>query len=82
VKQLDVLPAARKPALFSVFCFERAQPGSPSAEPEHARLLARDEQGRRSPDALALRRFFDLPVPTSEPPSPRVRPRGQAPEAR
>jgi tRNA1(Val) A37 N6-methylase TrmN6 len=76
VASCDVIAGAGKPALFAVWTLVRAgaQPAACVREPA---FVARDAQGRRTPEALALRRFFDLPVPSAEAPSPKLRERSQ-----
>lgn len=66
VRKRDVVPrAGRKGPLFTVWTFARE--GTLREEPP---LIARDQDGGRTPMAHALRRFFDLPVNLGEPPSP------------
>ena len=86
---LPVVPAAGKPALFSVWQLGAAagtsieQPaGSPveqsaSSPVEQSPFVARDGLGARSEASLALRCFFGLPTNRAERPSPRLRARGQ-----
>lgn len=72
VRQRDVVPrAGHKGALFTVWTFARSD-ARPEAPPHvvEAPLVARDENGGRTEEAHALRRFFDLPVNEAEPPSP------------
>jgi len=77
IARLDIVPAPDKPALFSVFSLQAAGEAARPCE-RLPPLLARDARGARTPAALSLRAFFDLPLPPSEPPSPRVRRRTQA----
>jgi tRNA1(Val) A37 N6-methylase TrmN6 len=74
--RLDIVPAPDKPALFSVFSLQAAPEVVEPCE-RLPPLLARDARGARTPEALSLRAFFELPLP-AEPPSPRVRPRAQS----
>jgi len=63
----DVIPrAGRKGALFTVWTIGRTRANALTEAP----LIARDQDGGRTPMAHALRRFFDLPVNEAEPPSP------------
>lgn len=72
---LDVVPRATQVgALFTVWSLEHATPGVARAR-GHEIFLARDASGARTEEARAVRRFFDLPLPDDEPPSPRLRPR-------
>lgn len=73
----QVWPAAqRKGPLFTVSCLERASGrGCEEREP----FVARGADGRRGALALELRRFFDLPSPDDEAPSPPLRARSQKP---
>lgn len=77
-----VVPAASyKEPLFSVWTLRRLD--APDALHDPAALVelpafhARDASGGRTEAARALRRFFDLPLPEDEAPSPRQRARGQ-----
>jgi hypothetical protein len=76
VERLDVVPALGKPALFSVFTLVK-DGGAGAICVRDCNFVARDAHGRRTGEALALRRFFDLPAAEHEAPSPRRRPRGQ-----
>jgi hypothetical protein len=53
--------------------------GSVASCHDHEPFVARLADGRRGPLALELRRFFDLPSPEDEAPSPPQRTRGQRP---
>ncbi len=75
--RLDVVPSAHKPALFSVFTLRRAGAAGAGVLRHEPPLFARDAHGARTEQALALRRFFDLPVAADEAPSPRRRARGR-----
>jgi tRNA1(Val) A37 N6-methylase TrmN6 len=79
VQRLDVVPAVGKAALFSVFTLEKAEPGRAGAAVcvRVADFVARDAEGRRTRETLALRRFFDLPAAEHDAPSPRLRLRAQ-----
>ena len=79
VARLDVVPAAGKGALFSVWTLLPLAAAVGVACVRAPDFVARDAHGRRSPQALALRRFFDLPVPEHEPASPQLRVRSQHP---
>lgn len=71
----QVWPAAgRKGALFTVSCLERGS-GRPCRE--HEPFVARETDGRRGALSLELRRFFGLPSPDAEAPSPQLRARSQ-----
>jgi tRNA1(Val) A37 N6-methylase TrmN6 len=76
VSRLDVVPAAGKGALFSVFTLVHAGSGSDRCE-QAPDFVARDAHGRRTEEALALRRFFGLPAAEHDAPSRRLRPRSQ-----
>lgn len=66
IRRRDVIPrAGHKGALFTIWTF--AHEGQLVVEPP---LVARDENGARTEEAHALRRFFDLPVNENEPASP------------
>jgi tRNA1(Val) A37 N6-methylase TrmN6 len=78
VRRMDVVPVAQRPALFTVFTLARASDVATVACEWACELVARDEDGRRTAAALELRAFFDLPLPITEPPSPRLRARTQA----
>ncbi|HEY8429101.1 MAG TPA: methyltransferase [Sandaracinaceae bacterium] len=70
-RRRDVVPrAGRKGPLFTVWTLA-GEDVELVVEPP---LVARDEGGGRTPEAHALRRFFDLPVNEAEPPSPGARP--------
>lgn len=75
VHTLAIVPrATRADALFTVWSLEHATPHV--ARERHDEIfLARDAAGARTPDARAVRRFFDLPLPDDEAASPRLRPR-------
>lgn len=73
VRSLEVVPAEPKPPLFTVWTLARAAARNPAISAQPARLVARDAHGGRTPEALALRRFFDLEASTGEQPSPRRR---------
>jgi tRNA1(Val) A37 N6-methylase TrmN6 len=75
VQRMDVVPAAGKPALFSVFTLRHAEHATACERAPD--FVARDAGGARSAQALELRRFFDLPLPVGEAPSPRLRARRQ-----
>ncbi len=77
VARLDVVPAAGKGALFSVWTLLPAAATASMTFVRAPDFVARDAAGRRSAQALALRRFFDLPVPEHEPASPQLRVRTQ-----
>jgi tRNA1Val (adenine37-N6)-methyltransferase len=75
----DVIAGEGKPALFAVWTLARAAHATAgglrfSREPP---FVARDAGGARTAEAIALRRFFDLPAPECEPPSPQLRARSQ-----
>jgi tRNA1Val (adenine37-N6)-methyltransferase len=78
VRRMDVVPLARRPALFTAFTLARASDVATVACERACELVARDGDGRRTAAALELRAFFDLPLPITEPPSPRLRARTQA----
>jgi len=77
LQQTDVVPIAEhKGPLFSVFVLCRA--AGHDRQPAQTRaVVAREHDGRRSPQALAWRRFFDLPADPAETASPRIRVRSQ-----
>jgi tRNA1Val (adenine37-N6)-methyltransferase len=76
----QVWPAAqRKAALFTVSCLGRAAAGAGRGCEEREPFVAREADGRRGALALELRRFFDLPSPADEAPSPQLRARQQRP---
>lgn len=80
IARLDVVPAAGKAALFSVFTLVgAAHAGAGGACVRAPDFVARDAAGRRTAEALALRRFFGLPAPEHEAASPRLRARTQRP---
>jgi tRNA1(Val) A37 N6-methylase TrmN6 len=62
----DVVPRAGKGALVGVWTFTPCEGGFV----HHPDLVARDEQGARTPVQHALRAFFGLSIRESEPPSP------------
>jgi len=74
-----VWPAARyKRPLFCVWTLSPS--GGVAESAPVARLpdfVARDREGRRTPDSRGLRRFFDLDIDAGEPASPRMRSRSQ-----
>ena len=77
VQQLDVVPRATDAsALFTVWSLEHAAANATPAGRAEI-FLARDVSGARTEDARAVRRFFDLPLPDDEAPSPRTRPRSR-----
>lgn len=72
----DVIPREGKPALFTIWTLAPNAEGTRSERWEQrTALIARDRRGARTEAALALRRFFGLPVREDEPPSPPLRPR-------
>ncbi|MFI5308781.1 MAG: methyltransferase [Polyangiales bacterium] len=75
--RMDVVPAPRKPALFSVFSLAHAAHAAARRCERLPAFFARDERGARTPEALAVRSFFDLPLPLAEAPSPQQRARSQ-----
>ncbi len=70
LRRRDVIPrAGKKGPLFGVFTFAGGAEHPDSFE--HSKpLVARDEDGGRTPAAHDLRRFFGLPVNEAEAPSP------------
>jgi tRNA1Val (adenine37-N6)-methyltransferase len=67
VRRRDAVPrAGKKGALFSIYTVSRQARAFEHAEP----WIARDEDGARSADYLAVRAFFGLTPRTDEPPSP------------
>jgi hypothetical protein len=75
---MDVRPIAHdKPALFSVFTLQRLQDEADTRCRQLPDFVARDADGARSEQAIALRRFFDLDAPRAEAASPRTRARSQ-----
>lgn len=76
LERTDAVPiAGRKSALFSVYVL--AHGPRTDASRRRPDFVARDETGRRSAAALAVRRFFDLETRADEAPSPPVRRRSQ-----
>ena len=70
VHRLDVVPRSTEArALFTVWSLERARSDA-TPVPREEIFLARDASGARTEEARAVRRFFDLPLPDDEAPSP------------
>jgi tRNA1(Val) A37 N6-methylase TrmN6 len=78
LERTDVIPiAGHKGALFSVFVLARSGATTSRSPRRRPDFVARDRNGARTSQALALRRFFGLPVDEAEPASPRLRSRRQ-----
>jgi tRNA1Val (adenine37-N6)-methyltransferase len=77
LRSLELVPAANKPALFTVWTLSRASDLTSPSRIATERLVVRDAAGRRTPEANALRHFFDLDVHQGEAPSPPLRVRSQ-----
>jgi tRNA1(Val) A37 N6-methylase TrmN6 len=70
----DVVPRAGKSALFTIWTLARISNDAERGEViEHEPLVTRDENGARTEQAHALRRFFGLKVNEAEGPSPPLR---------
>lgn len=76
VRSLDTVPRAGAAPLFTVWTLAHRTPGLGSGVPEEVeRFLVREADGARSAASREVRRFFDLPLPDDEAPSPRLRAR-------
>jgi len=69
VRRRDVVPRAGKGALFAVFTVARVEEGMLSCE-RVADWIARDGDGARTAEYVAVREFFGVAAPVGEAPSP------------
>lgn len=71
----DVIPRLGKDALFTIWTLALESSAPPSDWVRQGPIVARDDEGGRTEDAHALRRFFGLEPSLNEKPSPPLRTR-------